>query len=82
MINSSLQPRGIDEKLPIKMTWCQSVSQVGYFMIVKNAPNKDTAVKFLKCREDRFRLHAVFLPRRDENYSLRVIVPSKPHKAP
>lgn len=38
---------GIDEKLPIKMTWGQSVAQVGYFMIVKNAPNKDAAVKFL-----------------------------------
>lgn len=38
---------GIDEGLPIEMSWEESVAQVGYFMIVKGAPNKDAAVKFL-----------------------------------
>jgi putative spermidine/putrescine transport system substrate-binding protein len=39
---------GMDEGLPIAMAWGQSVPQVGYFMIVKGAPNKDAAVKFLR----------------------------------
>lgn len=38
---------GIDSGLPIAMSWDQSVAQVGYFMIVKDAPNKAEAVKFL-----------------------------------
>ncbi len=38
---------GMDEGLDIAMTWDQTVAQVGYFMIVKDAPNKDAAVKFL-----------------------------------
>lgn len=38
---------GIDEDQPIAMSWGQSVAQVGYFMIVKGAPNKAAAVKFL-----------------------------------
>lgn len=38
---------GIDGGLPIAMSWDQSVAQVGYFMIVKGAPNKAQAVKFL-----------------------------------
>ncbi|WP_410013651.1 ABC transporter substrate-binding protein [Sodalis sp. C49] len=38
---------GIDDGLPIAMAWDQSVAQVGYFMIVKDAPNKAQAVKFL-----------------------------------
>ncbi len=38
---------GIDDGLPIAMSWDQSVAQVGYFMIVKGAPNKAQAIKFL-----------------------------------
>jgi putative spermidine/putrescine transport system substrate-binding protein len=38
---------GIDQNLPIAMSWGQSVAQVGYFMIVKGAPHKDAAIKFL-----------------------------------
>ncbi|KAB8313703.1 ABC transporter substrate-binding protein [Erwinia endophytica] len=38
---------GIDDGLPIAMSWGQSVAQVGYFMIVKGAPDKAQAVKFL-----------------------------------
>ncbi|AXC50514.1 ABC transporter substrate-binding protein [Paracoccus suum] len=38
---------GVDEGLPLAMSWDQSIAQVGYFMIVKGAPNKDAAVKFL-----------------------------------
>ena len=39
---------GMDEGLPIAMAWEQSVPQVGFFMIVKGAPNRDAAVKFLR----------------------------------
>lgn len=39
---------GMDEGAPIAMAWGQSVPQVGYFMIVKGAPHKDAAVKFLR----------------------------------
>lgn len=39
---------GMDDGLPIAMAWEQSVPQVGYFMIVKGAPNKAAAVKFLQ----------------------------------
>ncbi|MFL5335100.1 MAG: extracellular solute-binding protein, partial [Geminicoccaceae bacterium] len=39
---------GMDEGLPIAMAWGQSVPQVGFFMIVKGAPNRDAAVKFLR----------------------------------
>ena len=38
---------GIDEGLPIKMSWEGTIAQVGYFMIVKGAPNKEAAVKLL-----------------------------------
>lgn len=38
---------GIDDGLDIAMSWDQAIAQVGYFMIVKGAPNKDAAVKFL-----------------------------------
>ncbi len=38
---------GIDQGLPIAMAWGQSVAQVGYFMIVKGAPHRDAALKFL-----------------------------------
>lgn len=38
---------GIDEGLPIEMSWDESVAQVGYFMLVKDAPNRDAALKFL-----------------------------------
>lgn len=38
---------GIDQGLPIAMAWNQSVAQVGYFMMVKGAPHRDAALKFL-----------------------------------
>jgi putative spermidine/putrescine transport system substrate-binding protein len=38
---------GIDQGLPIAMAWDQSVAQVGYFMMVKGAPHRDAALKFL-----------------------------------
>jgi len=38
---------GIDQNLPIAMAWDESIAQVGYFMIVKGAPHKAQAVKFL-----------------------------------
>ena len=38
---------GIDEGLPIKMGWDGAIAQLGFFMIVKGAPNKEQAVKFL-----------------------------------
>jgi putative spermidine/putrescine transport system substrate-binding protein len=38
---------GMDEGLPIAMAWDQSVAQVGYFMVVKGAPHKDAAMKFM-----------------------------------
>jgi len=38
---------GIDEGLPLTMRWDGAIAQVGYFMIVKGAPNLDNAVKFL-----------------------------------
>jgi putative spermidine/putrescine transport system substrate-binding protein len=38
---------GLDNNLPIKMVWGTSIAQVGYFMIVKGAPNQGPAVKFL-----------------------------------
>ncbi len=39
--------KGIDEGLPIRMVWNGSIAQVGFFQIVKNAPNLETAYKFL-----------------------------------
>jgi putative spermidine/putrescine transport system substrate-binding protein len=44
--NGRLQA-GIDQGLPIAMAWDQSVAQVGYFMMVKGAPHRDEAIKFL-----------------------------------
>lgn len=38
---------GIDDGLPIAMSWGQSVAQVGYFMLLKGAPHRDSALKFL-----------------------------------
>jgi putative spermidine/putrescine transport system substrate-binding protein len=38
---------GIKEGLPIKAVWNGAVAEVGYFMLVKGAKNRDTAVKFL-----------------------------------
>ena len=45
--NGRLQA-GIDEGLPIQMVWNGAVAELGYFMIVKGAPNMDTAVEFLR----------------------------------
>jgi len=38
---------GIDQGLSIRQVWSGAVAQVGYFMVVKGAPNKETAFKFL-----------------------------------
>ncbi|MEI4472972.1 ABC transporter substrate-binding protein [Frigidibacter sp. MR17.24] len=38
---------GIDEGLPIEMSWDESIAQVGYFMLVKGAPNREAGIKFL-----------------------------------
>ena len=38
---------GMDEGLNIDMAWGDSVAQVGYFMLIKDAPNRDAALKFL-----------------------------------
>lgn len=38
---------GIDEGLSIRMVWDGAIAQVGYFQIVKNAPNLENAYKFL-----------------------------------
>ena len=38
---------GIDRSRPIAMSWRQSVTQARYFMIVKGAPQRDTAVTLL-----------------------------------
>ena len=38
---------GIDQGLPIRMVWDGAIAQVGYFQIVKNAPHKENAFKFL-----------------------------------
>lgn len=38
---------GIKEGLPIKMVWNGAVAEVGYFMLVKGAKNRDQAIKFL-----------------------------------
>lgn len=38
---------GIDRGMPFKIVWNGAIAELGYFMIVKGAPNKDAAVKFL-----------------------------------
>jgi putative spermidine/putrescine transport system substrate-binding protein len=38
---------GIKEGIPMKMVWNGAVAEVGYFMLVKGAKNRDAAVKFL-----------------------------------
>lgn len=38
---------GIDAGLPIQMGWGDAVAQVGYFALVKGAPNRDSAIKLL-----------------------------------
>ncbi|MEQ9862456.1 ABC transporter substrate-binding protein [Pectobacterium cacticida] len=38
---------GIDAGVPIKMSWDDSVAQVGYFALVKGANNRDAALKLL-----------------------------------
>ncbi|GBQ27398.1 ABC transporter substrate-binding protein [Gluconacetobacter azotocaptans] len=39
---------GQDADLPIAMSWDQSILQVGYFLIVKGAPDRDAAIRFLR----------------------------------
>ncbi|SEF15830.1 putative spermidine/putrescine transport system substrate-binding protein [Rhizobiales bacterium GAS191] len=62
---------GMDDGLPIAMAWEQSVPQVGYFMIVKGAPNKEAAVKFLRFIEtpqaqSRFSQYVAYGPTRPD----------------
>ena len=38
---------GIKEGLPIKAVWNGAVAEMGYFMLVKGAKNRDAAIKFL-----------------------------------
>lgn len=38
---------GIERGLPIKIVWNGAIAELGFFMIVKNAPNKGAAVRFL-----------------------------------
>lgn len=38
---------GIDSKLPIDMAWGNSIAQVGYFALVKGAPNRDAGIKLM-----------------------------------
>lgn len=38
---------GIDSGLPVQMGWGNAVAQVGYFALVKGAPNRDNGIKFL-----------------------------------
>lgn len=38
---------GMDSGLPIQMAWDNAVAQVGYFALVKGAPNRDAGIKFL-----------------------------------
>jgi putative spermidine/putrescine transport system substrate-binding protein len=38
---------GIDEGLPIQMEWDGAIAQLGFFMVVKGAKNRDSAMKFL-----------------------------------
>lgn len=44
--NGRLQA-GIKEGLPMRIVWNGAVAEVGYFMIVKGAKNRDAAIKFL-----------------------------------
>lgn len=39
---------GIKEGLPIRQVWNGALAEVGYFMVVKDAPHKDAAMNFLK----------------------------------
>ncbi len=62
---------GMDDGLPIAMAWEQSVPQVGYFMIVKGAPGKDAAVKFLRfmstaAAQSRFSQYVAYGPTRPD----------------
>lgn len=38
---------GIDEGLPIEMSWDDAIAQVGFFMMPKGAPNREAALEFL-----------------------------------
>lgn len=38
---------GIDSGLPIQIGWGDSIAQVGYFALVKDAPHRDAAIKLL-----------------------------------
>lgn len=76
---------GMDEGLPIAMAWEQSIPQVGYFMIVKGAPNKDAAVKFLRFIEtpeaqSRFSQYVAYGPTRPD--ALPLIDPKRLERLP
>lgn len=44
--NGRLQA-GVKEGIPMKQVWNGAVAEVGYFMLVKGAKNRDNAIKFL-----------------------------------
>jgi putative spermidine/putrescine transport system substrate-binding protein len=76
---------GMDEGLPIAMTWEQSIPQVGYFMIVKGAPNRDAAVKFLRYMstadaQSRFSKYVTYGPTRLD--ALKTIEPARLERLP
>ncbi|MFC0407070.1 ABC transporter substrate-binding protein [Roseomonas elaeocarpi] len=76
---------GMDEGLPIAMAWEQSVPQVGYFMIVKGAPNRDAAVKFLRYMssaeaQSRFSKYVAYGPTRTD--ALSMIEPTRLDRLP
>jgi putative spermidine/putrescine transport system substrate-binding protein len=45
--NGRLQA-GVTEGLPIKLVWNGAIAEVGYFMLVNGAPNKEAALDFLR----------------------------------
>ncbi|MCQ4159336.1 ABC transporter substrate-binding protein [Roseomonas sp. GC11] len=76
---------GMDEGLPIAMAWEQSIPQVGYFMIVKGAPNREAAVKFLRymstaAAQSRFSQYVAYGPARLD--ALPLIEPARLARLP
>jgi putative spermidine/putrescine transport system substrate-binding protein len=76
---------GMDEGLPIAMAWEQSIPQVGYFMIVKGAPNREAAVKFLRFMssaeaQSRFSQYVAYGPTRTD--ALAMIEPARLDRLP
>lgn len=66
---------GIDSGLPIQMSWGDAVAQVGYFALVKGAPNRDSAIKFLNYMitpksQAEFSKHIAYGPTTQEAFAL------------